>query len=268
MCTVMPKNQAESCGLLANQRGVAILVAIGVVAVLLTAGLALNRRIRDSVSGAIYAANRMKLSEMATSGVHVAMVMLINDRRQNSVDTLHEDWANPEKIAEMMALIPFEDGSLDIKITDERSKIQVNALVKFPEGQQFVAAQRGLWERLLDQIFSLFEETPDTDRNMIINSLKDWLDSGDDDATTGLSGTPPAASSKQFDAERLRKPMQQITGNVLAQAGLKRTKEPVSTLKLSPSLHAAIEDAGRRNGLAPEEYALRQWPSSSVERHC
>jgi general secretion pathway protein K len=188
MFTVMLKNKAESCGLLANQRGVAILVAIGVVAVLLTAGLALNRRIRDSVSGAIHAANRMKLSEMATSGVHAAMVMLINDRRQNTVDTLQEDWANPEKIAEMMALIPFDNGSLDVKITDERSKIQVNALVKFPEGQQFVAAQRGLWERLLDQIFSLFQETPDTDRNTIINSLKDWLDSGDDDATTGLSG--------------------------------------------------------------------------------
>ncbi|WP_172683931.1 type II secretion system protein GspK [Desulfosarcina cetonica] len=45
-----------------------------------------------------------------------------------------------------------------------------------------------MWERLLEHVFSLFEAQPDSDPNMIINSLKDWLDSGDDDAITGLSG--------------------------------------------------------------------------------
>ncbi|WP_054695253.1 type II secretion system protein GspK [Desulfosarcina cetonica] len=61
------------------------------------------------------------------------MIMLINDRKANDTDTLQEDWANPEKVAEMMALMPFEDGNLDVRIVDERGKIQVNALVKFPE---------------------------------------------------------------------------------------------------------------------------------------
>ncbi|BBO67445.1 type II secretion system protein K [Desulfosarcina alkanivorans] len=171
-----------------NRRGVAILVAIAVVAVLLTAGLELNRRIRGAVTQAVHASDRVVLSEMAVSGVHAAMVMLINDRRENDTDTLQEDWANPEKVAEMVALIPFDDGSVDVSISDERGKIQVNALVKFPEGQQFSASQRFLWERLLDQVFSLFEEVPDSDPNMIINSLKDWLDDGDDEAITGLSG--------------------------------------------------------------------------------
>jgi len=32
------------------------------------------------------------------------------------------------------------------------------------------------------------EDAPDTDPVTIINSMKDWLDSGDDDAVTGLSG--------------------------------------------------------------------------------
>jgi len=164
------------------------LVAIGVVAVLLTAGLALNRRIRSSVTGALLARQQVVLSEMAVSGVHAAMVMLINDRRENDTDTLQEDWADPEKVAEMMALIPYDEGSVDVRITDERGKIQVNALVKFPESQQFSASQRFLWGRLLDQVFSLFEEVPDSEPNMIINSLKDWLDSGDDEAITGLSG--------------------------------------------------------------------------------
>jgi general secretion pathway protein K len=173
---------------LGNRRGVAILVAIGVVAVLLTAGLALNRRIRSSVTDALLAREQVVLSEMAVSGVHAAMVMLINDRKENDTDTLQEDWANPEKVVEMMGLIPYDDGRVDVRITDERGKIQVNALVKFPEGQQFSASQRFLWERLLDQVFSLFEVAPESDPNMIINSLKDWLDDGDDEAITGLSG--------------------------------------------------------------------------------
>jgi general secretion pathway protein K len=171
-----------------NRRGVAILVAIAVVAVLLTAGLELNRRIRSSVTSAVHARDKVELSEMAISGIHAAMVMLINDRRENDTDTLQEDWADPAKVAEMVALVPFDDGSVDVSITDERGKIQVNALVKFPEGQQFSATQRFLWERLLDQVFSLFEEVADSDPNMIINSLKDWLDDGDDEAITGLSG--------------------------------------------------------------------------------
>ena len=188
MCSAKPVNSVLGRRVPGNDRGVAILVAIGVVAVLLTAGLALNQRIRSAVSDAIRARNDLVLSEMAVSGVHAAMVMLINDRKENDTDTIQEDWASPEAVAEMMALIPFEDGTVDVAITDERGKIQVNALVKFPEGQQFVAAQRSLWERLLDRIFSVFEETPDSDASTIINSLKDWIDDGDDEAITGLSG--------------------------------------------------------------------------------
>ena len=188
MRTVKRQNKPFAAPVVGNQHGVAILVAIGVVAVLLTAGLALNQRIRSAATSAAHVRERLILSEMAVSGIHAAMVMLINDRRANAADTLQEDWADPEKVAEMMTLIPFEDGRVEVAIADERSKIQVNALVKYPEGQQFSASQRFLWERLLDQVFALFEEAPDSDPNTIINSIKDWLDSGDDDAITGLSG--------------------------------------------------------------------------------
>jgi general secretion pathway protein K len=186
--TVTPPNNPPEKRLLGNCRGVAILVAIGVVAVLLTAGLALNNRIRGSVGGAVHAREQLILTEMATSGIHAAMVMLINDRQENQTDTIQEDWADPLKVAAMVADIPFDDGTVEVAISDERGKIQVNALVKFPEGQQFSASQRFLWERLLEQVISLFDELPDTDANMIINSLKDWLDDKDDEATTGLSG--------------------------------------------------------------------------------
>ena len=187
--SMKPSNHGvRRTNVLGNADGVAILVAIGVVAVLLTAGLALNQRIRGSVVEAALARDALVLSEMAASGIHAAEVMLINDRRENQTDTLQEDWADPEKVAEWIALIPFEDGTVEVAIADERGKIQVNALVKFPEGRQFIASQRSLWERLLNRLFSMFEEPPDADSNTIINSLKDWMDKADDDAITGLSG--------------------------------------------------------------------------------
>ena len=97
MYTAKQLNNPMGQTILGNRRGVAILVAIGVVAVLLTAGLALNRRIRSSVTDAVLAREQVVLSEMAVSGVNAAMVMLINDRRENDTDTIQEDWANRKK---------------------------------------------------------------------------------------------------------------------------------------------------------------------------
>ena len=52
----------------------------------------------------------------------------------------------------------------------------------------FNESQRLIWERFLNY-FKTEEETPeDSQPTAIINSLKDWLDSGDDEAITGLSG--------------------------------------------------------------------------------
>jgi general secretion pathway protein K len=45
-----------------------------------------------------------------------------------------------------------------------------------------------LWDRYLRYIGSEEQLKDDSDPVAIVNSVKDWLDSGDDDATTGLSG--------------------------------------------------------------------------------
>ena len=81
-------------------------------------------------------------------------------------------------------------------------KIQVNALVNYPDSRQFNEAQRPLWERFLqhfaDRKELKLDLKDDSEPAAIINSLKDWLDSGDDDAITGLSG---AESSTYEDRE-------------------------------------------------------------------
>jgi general secretion pathway protein K len=109
---------------------------------------------------------------------------------------LQEDWANPDKINELLSEIPFDDGTLAVTISDEMGRIQVNALVAFPDSRNFNESQRRLLERyfnILNDANDASEETPeDSQPPAIINSLKDWLDSGDDEAITGLSGAESA----------------------------------------------------------------------------
>jgi general secretion pathway protein K len=125
---------------------------------------------------------------MASSGVQIAMALLIKDKLESNYDSLAEDWAVPEKIEELLQEIPFDKGKLSVTITDELSKIQVNALVQFPEGRQFNEPQVALWDRCLRYIRGDEEYDDESDPVAIVNSVKDWLDSGDDEATTGLSG--------------------------------------------------------------------------------
>ena len=174
--------------MLKNNRGMALLVTLSIIAILVTTTLALNRRIRTSVEFSATERDRVTLNYMALSGVQAAIALLIKDKETSDIDSIQEDWANPEKLAELMADIPFEEGKLRVQIIDELGKIQVNALVKFPEGRQFNETQRKMWDHFLNLVISPLDRTEDAAPTPIINSIKDWLDFGDDDATTGLSG--------------------------------------------------------------------------------
>ena len=171
-----------------NNRGIALLITISVTTILVAAALEYNRRARFAVISTAAARDRLTLSYMASSGVHIAMALLAKDKSESNFDSLAEDWAVPEKIEELLQEISFESGKLSVAITDELSKIQVNALVQFPASRQFNPSQVTLWDRFLRYIRGEEELDDESDPVAIVNSVKDWLDSGDDDATTGLSG--------------------------------------------------------------------------------
>ena len=187
---------------LRNHRGVALLVTLSVMTVLVAASLEYNRRARFELVSSAAARDQLTMTEMAKAGVQVAMAILAKDKAENDTDTLMDDWADPVKIEEVLRDFPFEDGQLSLVITDELGKIQVNALVNYPDSRQFNEAQRTLWERFLqhyaDRKELKLDLKDDSEPAAIINSLKDWLDSGDDDAITGLSG---AESSTYEDRE-------------------------------------------------------------------
>jgi general secretion pathway protein K len=177
----------------ASERGMALLVTLTVITLLMTTGLHLNRQVRKTLQIAATQRDQLIMNEMALSGVHAAMAVLVKDRQDSEADSLQEDWASEEILTAIMEALPFETGSLKVAISDERAKIQVNALVSFPEGRRFNADQQTLWERFSKRTLAAFAlvedlEMAQTDTATIINSVKDWLDSGDDDAITGLSG--------------------------------------------------------------------------------
>lgn len=244
----------RSLKILRDNRGIALLITISVTTILVAATLEYNRRARFAVISTAAARDRLMLTNMAASGVHAAMALLVKDRSESEFDTLEEDWANPEKIDELLQEIPFENGRLAVTITDELSKIQVNALVSFPDSQKFNQSQVQLWERLIRYIGDEEQLRDDSDPVAIVNSVKDWLDSGDDNATSGLSG----AESDYY--QDLDPPYASRNGP------LPEISELLMIKGITPELYYGNEDSpGLSNhltvyGMAPGEGTTFKWP--------
>jgi general secretion pathway protein K len=172
-----------------NNRGIALLLTVSITTILVAATLEYNRRARASLVSTAAMRDSITLSQMSAGGIHAAMAILVKDKYESTEDSLLEDWADSEKIDDLLAQIPFEDGALAVNISDEMGKIQANALVAFPDKNTFNEIQLKLWDRFLNNLSNDEEQLEDDSRpEAITNSVKDWLDSADDDAITGLSG--------------------------------------------------------------------------------
>ncbi len=172
--------------ILSNNRGVVILVTIAVITLLITIALELNSKSRSMIASTAAIRDQYTLSHMTSSGINAAIALLIKDKLESETDSIQEDWANPDKIVFLLEDIPFEDGEIKLKISDELGKIQVNALVAYPDGNDFNEFQKNLWDSFLRLIIFERELPEEIDTSCIINSVKDWLDF--DDSITGLNG--------------------------------------------------------------------------------
>jgi general secretion pathway protein K len=146
---------------------------------------------------------------MARSAIHLGMALLADDAAKTDTDSIQEDWADPETLSRMVAQLGYDQGEISLDITDELGKIQVNALMQRFPGHEANQEQVRLWERLLDLHVDADRSKADHDPEAVIDALIDWLDSGDDDAVTGLSGAessyyaglfpPHACANKEID---------------------------------------------------------------------
>lgn len=172
---------------LSSEKGMALVLVISFIATLVASGILLNRQVRGMLVSSAAEADQLKFSEMCRSGIEAAVVLLGIGKAEDVLawTLIEEDRA--VLTGEINSALAFSYGTLDVAIADERARIQVNALLNYPQ-QQFNAEQQQLWERLLRVLKQQAPDDPDFTEVEIINALKDWMDTGDDDAITGLSG--------------------------------------------------------------------------------
>ncbi len=174
--------------ILKQNNGIAVIICLAVVSILVASAFEIHKTMRSHVFSTAISKDMTTLSHMASSGIHAGIALLVKDRKDSDPDTIQEDWANPDIIKEYLAAIPFDEGDVNVKITDIRSLIQANAMVLFPDGRDANNPQMFLWDRFLTFMITEEELFDEIEPRTIITSIKDWLDSGDDDAITGLTG--------------------------------------------------------------------------------
>jgi len=228
----------------------ALLIAVAVTTVLVAVSVELHRRAYVAATVAAANRNRVTLNQMATSGIHAALAILIKDKQASKFDSLQEDWAQKEKIAAILSAMGFDKGQISVKISDELSRIQVNALVVHPGGHLYLKSQKIIWERLLDRLRLKLELEEEVQATAIMDAIKDWLDSGDDDAVSGLNGAesdfyqnldPPYACANG--------PIQHVSELALIKgisSGLFNGTETAAGLKALVSIHGIEPDPAKR----------------------
>lgn len=163
----------------------ALLIALTVISLIVSLTIQFNKNMRQNLLSSGIQSNRGKLEVMANSGVNLAMAVLLKDAKDNEHDSLQDSWAllADEDLSKL-----FDGGLLTIKIFDNSGKFQINSLVhsknEQPEGrspQQVIAQEQDarniLWRLLRKEPFNLEDGAART----IIDSLIDWIDTGDGD---------------------------------------------------------------------------------------
>ncbi len=174
--------------ILNNKNGMALIVTLAIVTILVAGAVEIGKILYNSAGYVKNDADEYQAYQIAMSGINLAKIILSQDAEKNKIDSLQEGWADSEKLANAVALLGYDKKTLELKISDELGKIQINALIKEFPGHEFNEDQRRIWEKLLDFTISNDKSLDKRDSSEMINCIKDWLDSKDNDATEGLSG--------------------------------------------------------------------------------
>lgn len=115
-------------GAFVNNKGMALLMTILIVALLSLLVMDINERSYLALTRAKNSVSSLSASYIMRSGVSAAMGFLERDAKESAIDTLNEDWA--QEIKEF----PVGDGTVSVHIVDEASKFNINSLVS-PQGK-------------------------------------------------------------------------------------------------------------------------------------
>jgi len=109
-----------------NNRGIALITVILIIAILVAVVIELNRSSRADIYDAANVSDGIKLTYIAKSGFYGAAAVLTTSK--NNYDTLRDDWAHMETIS-LQSTTLFTDGYFIARIEDETGKIPLNKVV-------------------------------------------------------------------------------------------------------------------------------------------
>lgn len=164
------------------------MITLGVTLILLVVATQIAKLTSDSAMQTMVEKERLVAQEIAMSGIHLAMLILSKDAAENQIDSVQEEWADSEKIQQAVDMLGIEKARVELKIVDETGKIQLNALLRQYPGHEINQDQYTVLERFLTLAVKAKELEDPVRPIEILNALKDWLDSDDGEAVTGLSG--------------------------------------------------------------------------------
>ena len=156
------KWQNDSIPCSRQQGGVALVVVLWVIMVLslMISGFAFTMHVETQVAS--YSRKELKAEMLARSGVEVAQMELLLNKRQAAyacIDTLQQEWATNDIWYLDHAL---GDGIYNAKVIDEESKMPING------------ATSGQLHRLL----AVLNVDP-AESDIIVDSILDWMEPGD-----------------------------------------------------------------------------------------
>ncbi|MDD5723213.1 MAG: type II secretion system protein GspK [Syntrophales bacterium] len=161
--------------ILSNNRGVALILVILMIAVIIALTLQLNLSSRSEVYEAANLSDGIKLFYIAKSGFYGGEALLTGD--SNNFDSLNENWAKLELVSAGSAAF-FDKGHFMLNIKDESGRIPINQLVK-------AGVYNSDIEDMLVRFLTLSEFNLDERQaGDIVDALKDWID--EDDEITGF----------------------------------------------------------------------------------
>jgi general secretion pathway protein K len=161
---------------LQNEKGIALLLVLLVIALLVAMVVEFDYRTRIDLRAAGNLRDGLQAAYLAKSGIASAQAILKDDQQRNPGSTdLTALWAVP------LPPIPLGEGTVSVKITDEASKFNINNLAK-----QTIAVP-GVPTSIdyAKELFRLAQVDPNLIEG-IVDSIADWVDS--DDLVTQPSG--------------------------------------------------------------------------------
>ncbi|MBW1742444.1 MAG: general secretion pathway protein GspK [Deltaproteobacteria bacterium] len=170
-------------GILRNNRGMALILTILVISLIVALTLQFNASMRSDLQATANLRDGVKMGYIAKSGFNYALAVLSVDSAEGSVDSLHDTWADSKALSENAASL-FDEGRIEVKISDHSARIQVNRLVG--ENGEYNAVQKGLMTRFLNSpAFGLSSEDVDN----IVDAIKDWIDGNSEVTKFGAENT-------------------------------------------------------------------------------